>query len=134
MLVVQKEFLFRSNPKQDISDEIILKQATWKDALRLSKSVSGLDDKQIAGELEIDPAQWSRIWSDQANFPERKIMRFMEVCGNLIPLRWLSLKCGYGLTPLKSMLEMENESLKKALEEKEKELEIIRNWEKQKTA
>lgn len=122
---MQKELLFRSNPKQDISDEIIAKLPTFKDALRLSKSISGLDDKQLCMELDIDPGQWSRIWSNGAHFPNEKLTQFMDLCGNLVPLRWLALKYGFELKPLKTTLEIENETLRAQLEQERHEREII---------
>ncbi len=125
---MQKELLFRSNPKQDISDEVIVKLPTFKDALRLSKSISGLDDKQLCIELDIDPGQWSRIWSNGAHFPNEKLTQFMDLCGNLVPLRWLALKYGFELKPLKSTLEIENEKLRAALEQKEREMDVIKDF------
>ncbi len=114
-MIRQKELLLRVNPKEDISDDMIVRCPSWKDALRLAKNLSGLDDKYFASQLDIDPAQWSRIWSGQAHFPEGKLEEFIKLCGNLIPLRWLSLRFGYGLHPLKSALELE---LEKEREEK----------------
>jgi hypothetical protein len=87
--------------------DVIMAQPTLKDAIRLSKSVSGLDDKQICGILEIDPAQWSRIFTGQANFPENKLIQFMETCGNIIPVIWLSCNLGYDLQPAETELEAE---------------------------
>lgn len=87
----------------------------FKEALRLCKSVSGFGDKGLALELDVDLGQWSRIWSGTAHFPENKIEPFMILCGNLIPLRWLALKFGFELRPLKSSLEID---LEKAIAEK----------------
>lgn len=117
--------LLLRDQKKSVSIEIINAQNTFKDALKLCKSVSGLDDKQICMELEVEPAQWSRIWNAGAHFPENKFLKFMSICGNIIPFIWLSLKLGYAITPLKSEVEMENEMLKGKLAEKEKELESI---------
>lgn len=119
---MQEELLLRTSHK-DVSDNIILASCkTFKDALKLSKSLSGLDDKQLISRLNIDAGQWSRIWSSNAHFPEEKLEQFMDLCGNLIPLRYLALKYGFGLSPLKSKLELEldkkhaeNEELQKKL-------------------
>ncbi len=119
---MQAELLLRVDCKQDISDEMVLKCQTFKDALKLAKTFSGLDDKQFCMRLEIDPGQWSRIWSHQAHFPEEKLEEFISLCGNLIPLRWLALKFGYGLNPLKSALETELEKERSEKDELRKKL------------
>jgi len=124
----QKEFMFRSNPEQDVSDDILLKLSSFKDALKLSKNVSGLDDKQLTMELDIDPGHWSRIWANGAHFPNEKLTQFMDLCGNLIPLRWLALKYGFELKPLKSTLEIENEKLKNELKEEQEKMKVIKEF------
>lgn len=126
-----KELLLRKNPKEDISDDLLLKCPSFKESLKLCKTFSGLDDKQLCMELGIDPGQWSRIWSGNAHFPDEKITAFMDLCGNIIPLRWLALHYGYELKPLKTALELENEVLKEKLAEKEKEMEVIKKWMKE---
>ena len=120
--MMQEELLLRSNPKEDFSDEFLFKCSSFKEALKLSKTFSGLDDKQICYRLGIDPGQWSRIWSGQAHFPEEKLEEFIRLCGNLIPLRWLALKFGYGLHPLRSALELELDKERQGKEELQKRL------------
>lgn len=125
----QKTLLLSAKNKKTVTDEEILRRCShFKDALRLCKELSPLNDQQLADVLDLDPAQWSRIWSDRGHFPDEKIERFMEVCENAVPVRYLALKQGCELKPMKSTLELENENLRRALEEKEKELEIITNW------
>ena len=119
---MQIELLFRNDPKRDISDEMIRKCFSFKEALKLSKTFSGLDDKQFCHRLDIDPGQWSRIWSGQAHFPEEKLMQFIELSGNIIPLRWLALIFGFELKPLKSELELELERERNEKEELQKKL------------
>jgi hypothetical protein len=98
-------------------------------AINLCATLSGLDDNEIALELEIQPAQWSRIKAGQAHMPPDKIGALMDLCGNEAPLLWLARDRGYGLVLLKSEAErqrdealeqaartqMENEALLKAL-------------------
>ena len=120
----QGQFTFRE-PTKNLSDEIVLKQPEFKAALKLCKEISGLTDDQICRELEVDPAQWSRIWSGKGHFPDNLINRYMQLCENDVPLRWLSITNGYALVRLKSRLEEENETLKAALAEKDKEIEIL---------
>lgn len=121
---MQEELLLRVNYKEDItvSDEFLKRCHSWKDALRLCANFSGLNDKQFCSRLKIDPAQWSRIWSSQAHFPEEKIEEFIRLSGNLIPIRWLALKFGYGLYRLKNDVEIELERVQTEKEELHKRL------------
>lgn len=112
----------------DVSDDVVFRCADFKEALNLARTVSGLNDKQFTMDLDIDPGQWSRIWSGSGNFPEKKIERFMELCGNIIPLKWLAFKSGFELKPLKSALEVENEALRTELEAKTREIEVIKKF------
>lgn len=116
------------NVKQDVSDEVISKIKDFKAALKLCKEISGLNDQQIAGELKIEPAQWSRIWSGSAHFPSEKIPCLMDLCGNQVPLRWLAMCYGYELKPTKTTLERENDKLKAELEKQQAEMEAIKKF------
>lgn len=87
---------------------------------------SGLQDKTIGLELEIEQGVLSRARTDQANFPPNKIDALMDLCGNEIPLRWQALKRGYGLVRLKGHLEAELE----AANQRNAELELkVRHYE-----
>jgi len=119
------ELLLRM-PTKDVADEVIEKIKTPLEALLLCKSISGLNDQQISGELGIDPAQWSKIFNGgTANFPINKILCFMRVCQNLVPLRWLAMKCGYELKRIQSEVERENEELKAALKQERADREAV---------
>lgn len=91
----------------DVSDEVIAQLKSMRAAIDLSQKVAGLDDKEMAAALEIDPGQWSRIKSGQANFPTDKYELFFDACGNEIPLRWLARRRGQGLHRLLSEVEEE---------------------------
>jgi hypothetical protein len=120
----QLQLLLRDQ-KKEVSVDAILAQPTFKAALALCKSVSGLEDKQICGALDIDAAQFSRIFGNGGNFPEDKLLKFMTICGNVVPLIWLAYKCGYGIYRLKSEVEMENERLRAELDGERKRLESV---------
>lgn len=120
----QLQLLLRDQ-KKEVSMEVISSCQTFKDALKLCKSISGLEDKQICGALDIDPGQWSRIFGNGGNFPDNKLIEFMDLCGNKIPLIWLACKCGYTLHPLKNELEMENERLRAELDQQKHEIEAV---------
>lgn len=95
--------------RQEVSDEVIARIPDFRGALRLCKEISGLTDQQIAAELKIEAAQWSRIWTAQAHFPPEKIPQLMDLCGNWVPLRWLATYYGQDIRPKKTTLERELE-------------------------
>ena len=88
-----------------VSEEVIFAQPTFSAAIRLGASVSGLDEKQIYRELEIDAGHWTRIMNGEAHFPVDKLLRFMDLVGNEIPLQWLAHRRGKGLVLLLSEAE-----------------------------
>lgn len=123
----QMQLLLRDTKKQ-VGLEVILSQPTFKDALRLCKSISGLEDKQLAGTLDIDPGQWARIFTNGGHFPENKLLDFMDLCANRVPLIWLAHKCGYGLHPLQDEKDREIERLQAELKEERSEHEAIKTF------
>lgn len=128
---MQAEMNLPNLKSEDVTDEVLKSRLDMKAAIRLCVEVSPRERKVIAYELEIDEGQLSRMLNNGANFPPEKIIQLMDVCGNEIPLRWLALAQGYGLYRLKNAVELENESLKKALDEKEKEIEVIKKFMKE---
>lgn len=56
---------------------------------------SGLSDKVICIETDMDPGQWSRIKSGQAHPSSDFLLKLMDVCGNEVPLVWLIHQRGY---------------------------------------
>lgn len=93
--------------KETLTDEQVKAITTLTKACFKCIEESGLQDKSICIELDIDPGVLSRARSGQANFPPDKIDTLMDLCGNEIPLRWQNLKRGYGMVKLKSRLEAE---------------------------
>jgi len=89
----QLQLLLRDQKKK-VSSEVITTCQTFKDSLKLCKSISGLEDKQLAMALEIDQGQWARIFGNGGHFPENKLMEFMNLCQNKVPLIWLAFRCG----------------------------------------
>jgi len=112
--------------QEDIMDEVLKARPDLKAAIRFCVEVAPRERKEIASELGIDEGQFSRMLNNGANFPPEKLVQLMDVCGNEIPLRWLAMARGYGLYRLKNALETENERLRSALEEKEKEIMLLK--------
>jgi len=124
---MQKSLLLRT-PNKDITDHVIAKKANFKEALKLSKDVSGLTELQFCQELEIDPGHWSRIWSGKGHFPDEKIIDFMNLCDNIVPLRWLALQYGYELRPVRTRLEAENDLLKDENNRLKRDMLVIKEF------
>lgn len=123
----QLQLLLRDQ-KRTASIDAILACPTFKESLKLCKSMSGLEDKQLAMTLEIDQGQWARIFGNGGHFPENKLMEFMDLCQNKVPLIWLAHHCGYGLHPLMDEKDRQIEELQEQLAEAQKELEVVAKW------
>lgn len=121
--------------KEEVPDVTILRCRDLKAAIRLCYEVSGLPLKELAFHLEIDERHLTRMMAnnpnDQRHFPQDALQRLMDVCQNEIPLRWLALTRGYGLHKLKSELEVENETLRRQLQEQQREMETVKKWMKE---
>ena len=125
----QKELLLREAP-QDVDINTILRQKNLLGAINLCCSLSGLNDKQIYMELDIAAGQWTRIKSGEAHFPPNKLELLMDICGNEIPLLWLSRRRGYGLQKLQTALERELEIERKKNADLAKKLEHFEEFSK----
>lgn len=107
---------------EHVTSEVIERLADFKAALRLCIDSSGLDLKDVAWRMAMDSGHLHRMLNanDNLHFPPTRLIDLMVVCENEIPLRWLAMKCGFGLVRLKTYLEVENEQLRSDLE-KERE-------------
>ncbi len=118
-------------PVETLADSQVLALPSLTAACFKCIGESGLQDKSICYELDIEQAVLSRARTGLANFPPDKIENLMLLCGNEIPLRWLALRRGKGLVRLKSAVELENEQLKAALAERDSKLETITEFMRQ---
>ncbi|MBK8161499.1 MAG: hypothetical protein IPK59_23050 [Rhodospirillaceae bacterium] len=92
-------------PMRELDVGMVTQQPTLTGAIMLCVHISGLDDRDLAKALAIDPAQWSRIKSGQAHFPQERMNRLMDICGNEAPLIWLASRRGYDLQAKLSLME-----------------------------
>ncbi|MEW8089090.1 MAG: hypothetical protein AB2784_05630 [Candidatus Thiodiazotropha endolucinida] len=123
---VKVMFLYEDQRRQ-INIELIASLNTFKDALLLCKSISGLDDDVIADRLGMTIESFIGIWSGECFFPMEKLIEFMRICENITPIIWLGLKCGYRLDPLEDKLEQELRLRKRETAELEDKISFIRN-------
>ncbi len=120
----QLELLISATPKRaDIPDEIVAAQPSLTAAINLCISASGLEDKEIYIPLKVDPGHWTRIRQGKAHFPVDQLERLMLLCGNDVPLRWLSRRRGFDLLPRQDYkdkklheLEQQNQALRQEIE------------------
>lgn len=94
------------------------------EALKVACRRSGLKEKQIAWELDLEPAQFSRIMSTQSHFPQEKYIKFMEVTGCFIPLQWLAYHCGFELVVMQKAFEEQIKEKEEEVAELKKRLQM----------
>jgi hypothetical protein len=111
--------------EQPVSDDVIFKQPDKLSALKLAQQVSGLDDKAIYMPMQLDKATWSRIMSGQANFPTNGEEQFMQIVGNLIPLKWSAFKFGKGLHDLEDAKDKQIRVLEERVRQQEMEITTL---------
>lgn len=88
---------------------------------------SGLQDKSVAIEIEIDPATLAKAQQGTARLSERHMDALMDACGSEAWLHYWLLKRGYDprcLRRIESDLERENRMLRERLEQVEREREV----------
>lgn len=93
---------------------------------------SGLQDKAVAVEIDIDNATLSKACSGQARLSERHMDALMDACGDEAWLHYWLLRRGYdprSLRRLESDLERENRELREELERERQTRDIERNAE-----
>lgn len=89
---------------------------------------AGLEEKEAASLLGIDPAQWSRIVRGTAHFPTNRYREFMRKIGNEGVLLYLAHQCGYGLVPLRTDHEEQIAERDARIAELEKKLENVADF------
>ncbi len=92
-------------PLFKVDGALVQRQPDFLAATNLCMDLSGLSDEVIAGELDIEPAQFSRIRSGQAHIPPKKLQKLMDTCGNEVPLIWLAMNRNYDLLPTMTAME-----------------------------
>lgn len=94
----------RAPDEEEVSLASIARKRDFLGAINYCIEVSGLDDKEIALALGIDAGHFSNIRKGKSgcNFPINKLDDLMTLCGNEIPLIWLSWKRGKGLVLLET--------------------------------
>lgn len=96
---------------------------------RLEERTGEVTDKQIAGYLDMDPGQFSRIVTHgSANFSCEKELQFMRLCGSGAPVWWTLHRIGLDATsvrPLESEYERQIRALQEENERLRRDQEVI---------
>lgn len=102
-------------PMRPVTNAECAEVHTWGAALRRCVDLSGLSDKVVAAELDIDRGQFSKTMSGQIGIMPEKLDKLQEICGNRFPDMWRLYGNGYDI-----------ESLHRRETELERELRISR--------
>lgn len=124
----QLDLLTTTSRSKPLGDEVpltvIRKRQTLIRAINLAQEVSGLEDKQVYGPLDLDASHWSRIKNGTASMPgDERFVHFMDVVNNEIPLIWLAESRGYDWTTIRRHQSTEQKriaDLEQALAESER--------------
>ena len=114
-------------PMRELDVGMVTQQPTLTGAIMLCVHISGLDDRDLAKALAIDPAQWSRIKSGQAHFPQERMNRLMDICGNEAPLIWLASRRGYDLQAKLSLMEQKLATERNRADKLEEQNKLLRD-------
>jgi len=106
--------------EDDTMIEKISEIKTFMQSVRSCIFQAEMTHKYVYIELGIDASHWSKMMQGLAHFPPEKLIPLMTLCGNHIPLHWLAYQSGFELRALPRALE-------KAIEEKNKRIEILEN-------
>lgn len=123
---IELQLLYKDQ-KKDVNIGLVASLKTFKEALLLCKSLSLLEDRIIAERLQMKLEDFVNIWAGDGYFPMAKLIDYMHICENIIPILWLALKCGYNLKPLEHELEQESRLLKEEIKKSNQELADITN-------
>jgi len=102
----QLELLPSAQPHvEEITPELIQsikRRPTFLAAWNFAIDFSGLEDKQVYGQIDVDASHWSKMRAGRAFPPaDQRFDRFFDVVHNEIPLVWLAEKRGYDWTTIR---------------------------------
>lgn len=95
--------------------ELIRRQKSGAAAFSLACQSSGLEDKEIFGELGIDAGYFSRIKAGTATLQADLVAPFCRIVANTIYPEWQAYQLGCTLTMLKTEAERQADELRAQL-------------------
>lgn len=114
-------------PMQRLDADVLARLPNMTAAILLCQQISGLSDSEVAKALGLDAAQWSRVKSGGAHFPQERLNKLMDVCGNEAPLLWIANRRGYELKELESETQRQLRIERESRERVERENKLLRD-------
>lgn len=103
----------------------IMRKKTLGAAIELCAEAAGFElDKQLAAELKVDKAQFSRWTNGTEGILWPKLEALMDKCGNDAPVLWMFHSRGYDLSSVRR-LETETERENRRLREENQALRRV---------
>lgn len=110
----------------EVRPEEVAREKSLGASIELCAKIAGFElDKELAGILNVDKAQFSRWHSGTEGVIWPKFERLMDACGNDAPLHWMLYQRGYDLNSLRKreteterenrLLREENAALRRVL-------------------
>jgi hypothetical protein len=82
--------------------QAIKRRSTFLSSWNFALDFSGLEDKQVYTQIDIDPSHWSKIRGGRASPPaDERFDRYLDIVRNEIPLVWWAEKRGYDWTTIR---------------------------------
>lgn len=107
--------------------ELIRRQKSGAAAFSLACQSSGLEDKEIFGELGIDAGYFSRIKAGTATLQADLVAPFCRIVANTIYPEWQAYQLGCTLTMLKSEAERQADEMRARLAESTRENQLLKS-------
>lgn len=109
----------------EVAIELIRSKATAGAAFTLACDASGMDDKAIYEQLDIDAGAFSRMKSGGATLKGDLTKKFCDVVGNRIYVEWLAWQIGCTLLVTQTEAERRAEAAEKRAEEAELKVRVL---------
>ncbi len=106
--------------------ELVHRQQSSAAAFSLACQASGLEDKEIYLQIDIDAGTFSRIKKGEANLPADKLAAFCAAVGNTIFAEWLAYQVGCTLVMIKTEAERRAEEAEKRARDAEAQVELLK--------
>ena len=117
--------LARRAEPNDMPIEVVRRQKTAASAFSLACQSSGLEDKEIYGELGIDAGYFSRIKKGEATLQADLLTAFCDLVSNRIYPEWLAYQIGCTLVQIKSEAERQLEAERERRKEAETRVRVL---------
>ena len=115
----QREMPFFAVVAPKLLDAGIVSRATFSGVMADAARTSGLDDYQIAAELNVCAPYFSRLMRGVAQQWAKRIVNYCRITGSLGPVQWMAEQVGCDLVPRDSRA-AEVAALKARLQELER--------------